>query len=49
MNTIFDQPMEVPKIGAIEHEDYREYYSDALKSQVEQLYKADVEFGGYRF
>jgi hypothetical protein len=49
MNAIFERPIEVPKIGAIKHEDYREYYSEALKSQVGQLYNADVEFGGYQF
>jgi hypothetical protein len=49
IQTLFNRHVVVPKLGVIDHEDYRVYYTAALRSQVGQLYNADIEFGGYEF
>lgn len=39
----------VPHAGAIEHDDYREYYTSRTVSQAEEMYRDDIVFGNYSY
>lgn len=41
--------LELRRVNASDHKDYRSYYSDATKRLVTQLYAEDVEAFGYTF
>ena len=49
MKTVFNDPVEIPHLGVVAHENYRTYYDTKTRQAVSDLYASDIAFGNYVF